>query len=136
MIKISWIGNCKCCQAPLDLLLYAIGEHDVKVLRTFMYMFPGFNLDDNDSMYKFIGLKANWVCISCFRNIRDAKRNAYGNFKRFGNPTHRRANYKSTSQDELKNWFDKLQEFAKRKDIKDLILPEFEDDPTYFLVCE
>lgn len=99
-----------------------------------MHMFKTLKFENNSSRFKFSGLKANWVCKACYDNINEAKMNAYSNYKNFGNPAMSRTSHHSVCQEELKEWFDKIQEFSKRKDIKDLILPHL--DERIVFVCD
>ena len=133
MIKISWDGTCRRCGVPLDVALIAYGYYDVKFVRTYIHMFKKPSFFENYSIYKFCGLKAEKICSSCYLNINEAKKNSFYNLKKYGNPTMKRCSYRSVTHDEMKEWFDKMKEFSKRKDIHDLILPDLEDK--YLFVC-
>lgn len=119
MITISWNGSCCRCKAPLDVHLTAIGYSNTQLLRTYVHMFKTLNFEKNVSFYKICGLRAKRVCSSCYFNIKRAKKLAYMNLKRYGNPAPRPNQLLSPSvtHEELKEWFDKLKEFGKRKDL-------------------
>lgn len=124
MITISWDGSCRRCKAPLDVHLTALGYGNVQLLRTYIHMFKVLNFERNVSFYKFCGLKTRKVCSSCYFNLKRAKSVAHVNMKRYGNPAPRSCQLlpPSVTHKELKEWFDKLKEFGRRKDIGNYLI--------------
>lgn len=100
MPVIRWNRNCHICHCPLDLRIYCNSKNDIKVFNKFVDLSA---LYDNDSRYKFFGLKAHKVCISCYSNSKLHKNYDFIRSKEINGkfPTCRR----SMTQEEVKEWF-------------------------------
>lgn len=99
MPSIEWNGNCNICRNPLDAFIHCDNLDDIKV---FNDLVDTTCLYKNYSKYKFFGLKAKKICVSCYLNI---KNNRY-KFNRIKETTGKYIIHeRSMSQEELKEWF-------------------------------
>ena len=99
MPTIKWNGNCNICRNPLDLFIYCDDSNDMKV---FNKLVSTRCLHKNDSKYKFFGLKAKKICISCYSNI---KNNRYKSNRLKEITGKYIIRERSMSQEEIKEWF-------------------------------
>ena len=64
---LKWTAVCYKCEAPLDPRIMARGFETKLFVREYKKIRPLF-LDNNMTMYSFVGLKLERVCYSCFIN--------------------------------------------------------------------
>ena len=105
MPEVIWHGYCKFCKAPLDPLFIGETQQEINILSKIDMS----NLDNNDSIYKFVGLNAYKVCEACFKNIKEHKSTRRIMKRELGQryPMY----HKSLTQSELKEWFFSLKKF-------------------------
>lgn len=62
---LYWNSLCYKCEAPLDPVIKTRGDDNKKFVRNYRKIRPIY-LDNNSSMYSFVGLELKKVCYSCF----------------------------------------------------------------------
>lgn len=105
-MNLKWTAVCYKCQAPLDPKIVTNGFQNKLFVKEYKKIRPLF-LDNNMTMYSFVGLKLKRVCYACFINKvkitpKCIKLREIGQFKHFAPRS------KSKTQTEIVQWFEGL----------------------------
>lgn len=103
---LKWTSICHKCEAPLDPKLMASGIENKHFIREYRRIRPLF-LENNMTMYSFVGLKLNKVCYACFIN-KDKIEPKLLRLREIGQITHIAPRSKSKTQTEIFQWFEGL----------------------------
>jgi len=103
---LKWTSICHRCEAPLDPKLLASHPVDKLFIREYRRIRPIF-LDNNMTMYSFVGLKLERVCYACFINKGKIKPKLL-RLREIGQLTHIAPRSKSKTQKEIVQWFEGL----------------------------
>lgn len=100
-----WDRNCFACKAPLDIMIFSFtdGVHQFISDRFDVSIF-----DNNDCMYKLFSRKRHRVCKACYYNYKEMRK--HKNIKNIEQGKFPKLR-KSLSQDEVREWFDRLEKY-------------------------
>lgn len=103
---LKWTAVCYTCEAPLDPKLMAkesTARHFIKEYRKIRPIF----LDNNMTMYSFMGLKLKRVCYACFVNKVRVQPKLL-RLREIGHLKHLAPRSISKTQTEIVQWFESL----------------------------
>jgi len=103
---LKWTTTCHKCEAPLDPKLMTRGIENKHFIREYRKIRPIF-LDNNMTMYSFVGLELKRVCYACFINKIKIQPKLL-RLREIGQITHIAPRSKSKTQTEIIQWFEGL----------------------------
>lgn len=103
---LKWTSVCYRCEAPLDPRVMSRGFVNKLFVKEYRKIRPLF-LDNNMTMYSFVGLKLKRVCYACFINkVKIGPKLVRS--REIGQHTHFAPRSKSKTQTEIVQWFEGL----------------------------
>ena len=117
-MRVRWFGYCACCRNPLDVHLYPQNFYEDLLYDSYNNIRPK-NFENNVSMYKFYGLKTRKICLACYKTQKLLKPYKVRCDFEIGRPLPKYP--VSATQEDIKEWFFKIEEFSKRDDVDDYI---------------
>ena len=103
---LKWTTVCHKCEAPLDPKLMARSSLDKHFIKEYRKIRPIF-LDNNLTMYSFVGLELKRVCYACFVNKVKIQPKLL-RLREIGHIKHLAPRSISKTQTEIVQWFESL----------------------------
>ena len=103
---LKWTSICHKCEAPLDPKLMTRSRLSKDFIKAYKKIRPIF-LDNNTTMYSFVGLELKRVCYACFKNkVKITPKSLLE--REIGQRRHFTPRSVSKTETEIVQWFESL----------------------------